>query len=106
MPDREPSKVIHIDFGHEAAPQPAGPLDATPGPAPDHAAGGDGPVPDLIALVARVSQVQVAQGEQTATIVQQLLLMNRLFERQAVEIRDLRRRVDQLTKGRAAAAGD
>jgi hypothetical protein len=100
MSDREPSKVIHIDFGHDGA------APAAPASPQEPLAGGDGPVPDLIALVARVSQVQVAQGEQTATIVQQLLLMNRLFERQAVEIRDLRQRVDQLTRRRSAAGSD
>ena len=100
MSDREPSKVIHIDFGHEGGPAPGS------ASVPEPLAGGDGPVPDLIALVARVSQGQVAQGEQTATIVQQLLLMNRLFERQAVEIRDLRQKVDRLSLGRSAANGD
>jgi hypothetical protein len=92
MSEREPTKVIRVDFRVEPGPAPA-----QPEPEAEPADTAQGPVPDLIALVARVSQVQVAQGEQTATIVQQLLLMNRLFERQAQEIVDLRRRVEQLS---------
>ncbi|MEJ1935590.1 hypothetical protein WDZ92_35805 [Nostoc sp. NIES-2111] len=97
MSEREPTKVIRVDFRVEPGPAPTQPEPEVESADPAH-----GPVPDLIALVARVSQVQVAQGEQTATIVQQLLLMNRLLERQAQEIVDLRRRVEQLSGARAA----
>jgi hypothetical protein len=94
MSDSEPTKVIRVDFRVEPGqvlPEPE------PEPQAEPAGEAPSPVPDLIALVARVSHVQVAQGEQTATIVQQLLLMNRLLERQAQEIIDLRRRVEQLS---------
>jgi hypothetical protein len=53
-----------------------------------------------VELLSQLSHLQVGQGEQIATIVAQLLAMNRLFERQARLIAAMQRRIDALEEGR------